>query len=320
MAYQTGTVNDFAELRTALFNFAQLQGYTLIGGKMLQKGDVYALIEASTTATLSLRGGTGQDGSGNPTGMPHSRNAYLANPALGVSITWPITYFFHYTASPDELFCFIEYNNGYSQHLLIGEINKAANFVGGGYYSASIGAYGSGPLPSSPPDLKIQLSANSNGSFLYAYEIMPFQGGSRSWDDAGSAQFSGSYLHAETGGRSWWEYTSASNDDFSLRTTAQLFELRARSLNPWNQGMNLVPWYLFGQATSGNLIVLGEIAHMRFCRMRNYNLGDVITIGADKWKLYPVLLKNAAAPDPPADMDSNYHSGDYGIAVRYDGP
>ena len=99
-----------------------------------------------------------------------------------------------------------------------------------------------------------------------------------------------------------------------------LFELRARSLNPWNQGMNLVPWYLFGQATSGNLIVLGEIAHLRFCRMRNYNLGDVITIGADQWKLYPVLLKNAAVPTPPSDMSSNYHSGDYGLAVRYDGP
>ena len=92
MAYQTGTVNDFVALRTELFNFAQAQGYTLIGGKMLQKGDVYAEFEASTTAWLRMRGGTGEDGSGNPTGAPHNRYAYLMDPAFGINFTWPITY------------------------------------------------------------------------------------------------------------------------------------------------------------------------------------------------------------------------------------
>jgi hypothetical protein len=320
MAYQTGTVNDFVALRTELFNFAQAQGYTLIGGKMLQKGDVYAEFEASTTAWLRMRGGTGEDGSGNPTGAPHNRYAYLMNPAFGINFTWPITYFFHYTASPDELFCFIEYNNGYSQHLLIGEINKAANFTGGGYYSASVGSFSNlNPFQNTPGDLRIRLNryCASSGS---CYELIPFQGG---FSTTGGTQFAGSYLHAETGGRTWWETSLGSSGTIFTLMPGSLYELRLRSLNPWNQGMNLVPWYLFGQASSGNLIVLGEIAHLRFCRLRNYNLGDVITIGADQWKLYPVLLKNAAVPDPPdggSGMSSNYHSGDYGLAVRYDGP
>lgn len=309
MAYQTGTVNDFVELRTELFNFAQLRGYTLIGGQMLQKGDVYAQIEASTTAYIRMRGGTGQDGSGNPTGAPHARWAYMRNPQFNITFTWPITYHFHHRASPDAVFVALEYNNGWSQHLLFGDMAKAAAFVGGGYYSASVGSYDSGPFPQNPGSLQLLLQSYG-GSADGAYEILPFQGGS----SGGGGQFAGSYLHAETGGRTWYERTTGVSDTLHQNS---LYELRARSLNPWNNGMNLVPWYLFGVNINGNLIVLGELPQMRFCRMRHYNIGDVITIGADKWKLYPVLLKNASQPDPPA---GTYHTGDWGIAVAYDGP
>ncbi|MGE0320522.1 MAG: hypothetical protein AB7I44_21400 [Hyphomicrobiaceae bacterium] len=304
MAYQTGTASDFAELRTELFNFCQLQGYTLIGGQMLQKGDVYAQIEASTTAHLRMRGGTGQDGSGNPTGAPHALwTRMLGTLPNGLVVTWPITYHFHYRAGPDAVFVAIEHNNGFSQHLLFGEMSKAANFVGGGYYSAS---WGDGSFFSAGVT-RIQITKGGVN-----VEVLPFQGlGS----DISGARFAGSYVHAETGGRTWWEQSSGIAN--TLYAGESLYELRARSLNPWNNGMNLVPWYLFGLATSANLIVLGELPQIRFCRMRHYNIADVITIGADKWKLYPVLLKNAAQPDPGAGQ---FHSGDYGIAVAYDGP
>ena len=309
MAYQTGTASDFVALRTELFNFCQLQGYTLIGGQMLQKGDVYAQIEADTTVHLRMRGGTGQDGSGNPTGAPHALWTSMRGTLPdGTVVVWPITYHFHYRASPDAVFVAIEHNNGWSQHLLFGDMSKAANFVGGGYYSAS---WGDGTYystnSSSGVGTQIRLESRS-----VTVEVLPFQGMS---GQATGARFAGSYLHAETGGRIWFERSSGIAN--TLYAAESLFELRARSLNPWNNGMNLVPWYLFGQNVSGNLIVLGELPQIRFVRMRHYNIGDVITIGADKWKLYPVLLKNAADVDPdPGD----FHSGDYGIAVAYDGP
>jgi len=309
MAYQTGTASDFAELRTELFNFCQLQGYTLIGGQMLQKGDVYAQIEASTTAHLRMRGGTGQDGSGNPTGAPHALWTSMRGTLPdGLVVTWPITYHFHYRAGPDAVFVAIEHNNGWSQHLLFGEMSKAANFVGGGYYSASWGDgsyYDASGSSSAGTHIRIDQSCKT-------MEVIPFQG---LFSVLGGARFAGSYVHAETGGRTWWERSV--NIANTLYAGESLFELRARSLNPWNNGMNLVPWYLFGQATSANLIVLGELPQIRFCRMRHYNISDVITIGADKWKLYPMLLKNATQPDPGI---SAFHSGDYGIAVAYDGP
>jgi len=305
MAYQTGTASDFAALRTELFNFCQLQGYTLIGGQMLQKGDVYAQIEANTTVHLRMRGGTGQDGSGNPTGAPHalwtSMRGTLPN---GTVVVWPITYHFHYRASPDAVFVAIEHNNGWSQHLLFGDMAKAANFVGGGYYSASWGD--NSYYASNETSIRLSLPC-------LTVEVIPFQG--LVTISGSGTRFSGSYLHAETGGRTWFQRSVGITP--SLYTGESLFELRSRSLNPWNNGMNLVPWYLFGTNTSNNLIVLGELPQIRFVRMRHYNIGDVITIGADKWKLYPVLLKNAAQPDPSTGQ---FHSGDYGIAVAYDGP
>lgn len=302
MAYQTGTASDFVALRTELFNFCQLQGYTLIGGQMLQKGDVYAQIEASTTAHLRMRGGTGQDGSGNPTGAPHALWTSMRGTLPdGTVVVWPITYHFHYRASPDAVFVAIEHNNGFSQHLLFGDMAKAANFVGGGYYSAS---WGDGSFLSNG-QIRLQQSCLN-------MEVLPFQG---LFAQISGARFAGSYLHAETGGRTWFERSV--NIANTLYTGESLYELRLRSLNPWNNGMNLVPWYLFGTNVSDNLIVLGELPQIRFCRMRHYNIGDVITIGADKWKLYPVLLKNASIPDPGAGQ---FHSGDYGIAVAYDGP
>lgn len=306
MAYQTGTASDFVALRTELFNFCQLQGYTLIGGQMLQKGDVYAQIEASTTVYLRMRGGTGQDGSGNPTGAPHNLWTHMVGTMVqGTVVTWPVTYHFHRRANPDAVFVAIEHNNGFSQHMLFGEFSKAANFVGGGYYSAS---FGTGLLwdGSGNNGAGSQIRLEEEG---FRFEILPFQGA----EGLGSTAFSGSYLHAETGGRTWFEYS----DGGGLATGQSLYYPRVESLNPWNNGMNLVPWYLFGTNTSGNLIVLGEIPQIRFCRMRHYNIGDVVTIGADKWKLYPVLLKNAASPDT---LPSRFDSGDYGIAVAYDGP
>lgn len=307
MAYQTGTASDFAALRTELFNFCTLQGYSLIGGQMLQKGDVYAQIEADTTNHLSMRGGTGEDGSGNPTGAPHSLWTGMRGTLPdGLVVVWPITYHFHYRASPDAVFVAIEHNNGWSQHLLFGEMSKAANFVGGGYYSASWGD-GSYYTVGSSLGTQIRLYGPS-----FTVEVIPFQGLDA---QISGSRFAGSYVHAETGGRTWWERSKDIAN--TLYTGESLYELRARSLNPWNNGMNLVPWYLFGQAVSGNLVVLGELPQIRFVRMRHYNIGDVITIGADKWKLYPVLLKNAADPDPDS---ADFHSGDYGIAVAYDGP
>lgn len=70
----------------------------------------------------------------------------------------------------------------------------------------------------------------------------------------------------------------------------------------------LVPAFMAGARTGGLFNPLGYPPGVRFCRLTFREPNDIITIGADQWKLFPVIRKNGAAGQP--------NSGTYGYAYK----
>jgi hypothetical protein len=55
-----------------------------------------------------------------------------------------------------------------------------------------------------------------------------------------------------------------------------------------------------------------ECAHARFVSIANLDDQQIITLGTDKWKVYPWMRRGAA-------YDGLNSSGNCGHAIRYDG-
>lgn len=102
--------------------------------------------------------------------------------------------------------------------------------------------------------------------------------------------------------------------------TQNTFRKLLRGLNVWNSQSILVPIELQFKALSSFFMYLGFLEHIRYVRIDNYNSGDIITLGADKWKVYPLIEKNLITRDGETGVSvGTGHSGSIGFAVRYDG-
>ena len=88
-----------------------------------------------------------------------------------------------------------------------------------------------------------------------------------------------------------------------------------RTPNTWNGEATLLPVQAYLARPSSKVSLIAELGHMRYVRIDNYNAGDIITLGADRWKVFPWWQRNAASRD-----GADFSSGTLGFAVRYDGP
>lgn len=129
-----------------------------------------------------------------------------------------------------------------------------------------------------------------------------------------------SNLHCELRGYVWEPPTGTAT--IGVHCPTILSPIQKYNPNVFNGQTVLTPFQLFLQNTDGHYMSIGHVGHLRFVRMTNYNPGDVIELGADRWKLFPWHVKNAAYPDgkQAAYSDGNYSTGLLGVAVLYDGP
>lgn len=95
-----------------------------------------------------------------------------------------------------------------------------------------------------------------------------------------------------------------------------------RGLNLWNGESVLVPMHLYLNRASLTVSRIGTIGHIRLVRYDNYETGDIITLGTDRWMLLPIFKRNTAAPGgaKPGFVSFDGHSGTLAYAIKYDGP
>ncbi len=87
--------------------------------------------------------------------------------------------------------------------------------------------------------------------------------------------------------------------------------------NAWNSAAALLPVQVWLPRADNKVSMVVDMVHIRYVRVDNHAPGEVITIGSDRWKVFPFYRKNVAVRDAGSSVD---HTGTFGFAVRYDGP
>jgi len=232
--------------------------------------------------TLSIEGFTSSAGA-NPVYQPR----YIYIPTAN----WPVTYYLFANTSPTVICCAILFNVSYVEHFSFGSfvpISSSA-FVGSSWFHAPYvantgGFYAHDYFTSS----SIQLDISS-----YGFTSLANGGGnSSSALIAGNSLSYGSdsYIHAEIDSTIWLN-TNSSN--CLSMTDSSIYQLSATP-NAFNSQASLVPIHIqaLTSLSTPNWIYLGYIEHIRYIRIDNYNIGDIITLGSDQWMIFPVFKKD----------------------------
>lgn len=85
----------------------------------------------------------------------------------------------------------------------------------------------------------------------------------------------------------------------------------------WNSEATLLPQRCYKERPSFKATLIADLQFSRILRIDNLTPGDIITLGADKWKVFPWYRKDSSARDGGASIN---HTGTFGWAIRYQGP
>lgn len=297
MAYITGTANDISALRTAIFNACTANGWTL-SGEILHKGTAYFRLQISGS-DLTLLGGTGKDGSNNLTGGG-TTIVQITNDVTAAPLTYPMTYHIHINSSPDEVYVVANYSTDFYQWCAFGQSHITFSAGTGNWYGAFGHATGQHP---SGISITPTSGGNSNGA----------SSGALFWHTS-SANVN-AFIHHGLDGNAWSGLGSYTTTGGAATAITALIPLVGISPNSYNGEAVLLPIPVTVSRPSSLYSLVAQPKHSRYIRIDNHAPGQVITIGAEQWKVYPWLSKNSAARD--GNGSNINHSGTFGWAIRY---
>lgn len=303
MAYYTGSANDMEALRQALFSACTQNGYAL-RGNVLVKGDVIVDVQVAS-GYLRLTGGTGVAANNSLTG---ACPAYAQlGPNATFALQWPVRYEILVHANPDEVYLIANYSVDKYQYCAFGKSSIVGLPGTGCWYAASLNQTNS-----------TSFQFYETGSTVY-YCTAPglFW---RTLSGTYGAAYSESFVHTGLDGTEW---ATGASDGLSKASAADAtVPLLSRQPNAWNSEAVLLPIQPMVYRPQNKLSVVADLGHARYVRNDNHDPAQIVTIGQDRWRIYPFFRKNSASRSR-CDTTSNplnAHTGTYAIAIRYDGP
>lgn len=286
--YATGAPTTLADFLNALATFATSAGWTVDHNGVEAGSDYYLAVHKdlcylnyyvpTTNDRIQIYGATGYSGgSGHATQANSSVNFSLLFPAPAGPFT---AYHFFSTATGgiDYLHAILEVSSGVFLHAHGGALNPVGGLSPGTYTAAtqwSTLAGGAGSADGGP---------TGSGNFT------PFSG-----ESPAGAGFRMFQIRATVDAVARWFYPGAASPARAIgavRTGSKNVHAFARNPNTMNQLVPLIPLSLHLERIAGNIYsYVGDVYDMRWCSLANNIAKDEITIGADTWKLYPVIAK-----------------------------
>lgn len=332
MPYFTDTATSTLDLLTKIRNNlvtgipTPADRYTL-QGNVLSKDGLFVSITDQTTHLL-IQGGTGIDGSNNLTGFPppsgsELRPRYCSMGPVGTpsGLQFPVTYFLHVHINPDEVYIIVRDNTNRYSHMNFGRSPVSSlTATGNWFYASSEGStagrsvadIGVGDNSNTLADARMMFTPiTSSGTTFNAATRQNsfFQHGldGNLWTHSGN----GVGINDQLTTQSYFETESA-----ALGTSAT-YPFFTRNPNQYNDQIVLIPCQIYVNRASGFVSMVGQLGHFRYCRNDNYDDEEVVTVGTDKFKIYPAIKRNIAFRNGGINIT---HSGTYAYAIRYDGP
>ncbi len=312
MAYYSGTANSISNLLTALRSSAQSDGWTL-NGNVLSKGTMH-VEHVISGASIKMRGGT--DGAMSAPSPYMSIGRFLKTSTL--EITYPCDWEFHGHAQ--EVYFVVKYSVDRYQWMAWGKSTVPGLPGVGTWLSASVGkpgdelwtTYDFSPISLFWSGTYFLGGAGYSGDIGY---VSPAMWSTTNADEAGNR--GPGYCHHDLDGYGW-KTEPATYSGYSPPGWNILGSIYVNAQpSAWNAEAALLPLRLYFRRPSYRISLIVDHEHARLLRIDNLSPGDVLTLGSDKWKVYPWHRKNAAARNGGPAVD---HTGTFGWAVRYLGP
>lgn len=299
MAYQTGTAANIADVQAAFLAFLSAAGWTVAGNIASSPGGCHAQI-GSADGGLTLLGGTGVAGSALTGAGPAITRARAL--LTGEPITYPATWEAH--AHGDEAFLFLTWGGGDKWlHIGFGK-SPVAGLPGTGcwYFGSSAQA----PTPG------MYYAANFNMGYPGTPNVSENATGPF-WVTGN--QPANSYVHHGLDGNTWTQSTGGVvyPPPNGAHAFGCISPLLVRGANAFNGEAPLLPVRPYIGRPSGKLSVVAQLQAMRYVNIKNLSPQQVLTIGTDKWRVYPFYKKGGTLA--PTNTDTGW----LGMAVRYDG-
>lgn len=301
MAYYSGTVTSYQELMDVLVAACVAEGWTW-ADSILNKGAAYLKIfnQTGNYPGVVAQGGTGKSSGAlvNPSAsMPRlGRPVYLGQ-GNNSNVTWPAQYYIHIFDNPDEVYLVLHHSVdafwnlafGYSELALSGLwVTGTANNSGPTQSSAALGSFAITPFGTG-------YNALSTG--------MPF------WQTGSSYPENIVYINGA--------WVNSSSD---LNAVNSIQPLISRLPSNWNTEAVFLPISVYLTAASSKKSLVLQIKNARYLRIDNHEPNQILTLGSEKWKIYPGVRKNSAVRDGSSSDAGIDHTGTFGLAIRYDGP
>lgn len=339
MAYYTGFASSLSDVLQALQSAAQNHGWSL-NGEVLHKNDLFVKAHVLTGSNegIILQGGVGVDGSGDLVDPSPVRARFGRPKPSDVPWTWPSRYFIHMHENPDEVYLVMNYNVEYYTWCAFGQSDQLGLNGTGLWLSGANGYLNSSGY--SNPDVRgsYVISPVSGGSTLQSSWNEDYPSGAPFWHTGGKAS-SGSGGHElrmrdtihsnlndyESNWMGWSPvgFSGSGNWVNKLNAVQPAAPHIGRLPSPWNQEGVLLPIQVYCWRSSSKCSLVLEVRHARYTRIDNYEPEQIISIGPERWKIYPFIRKYLPERDGPSGSRlqvTGSHTGTLGWAIRYDGP
>ncbi len=295
MAYFSGAAVDMNAVQAALIAACVDQGWSWnSGSSVLSKGTMFLRVQV-LDGYLTLLGRTSESAGSMP-------NVVRIGDIGTLPVVFPLSYEVH--VFDNEVYLVIQYSVDSFQWCFFGQ-STVSGLLGTGMIVGATS--GSSTTTNSTPINITPSSGGTIGSFNTTSAALFW----KTVGTSGNAVLN-EYVHHDLDGAGW--NISSVSAYIGISSLQPLVSIQP---NNWNSEAVLLPIRAFTQRPSSKVSMIADLEHARYVRLDNYSPGQVISIGPDKWKLYPWFRKNAASRDGGVQIG---HTGTMGWAIRYEGP
>ncbi|TBU75192.1 hypothetical protein DNK10_11080 [Pseudomonas daroniae] len=220
------------------------------------------------------------------------------------ALTWPVSY--DVFVFETEVFMVINYSVDYYQFCGFGK-SAVLDLPGSGMWIMAT-------LSHVAASNGVQIGVDTGGSSGLARAApAPFWATTSSGTTAYRANRN-YWIHSDIDGQGWWLAQTMDGAPVGVSAAAPLVALLP---NSWNSEAVLLPIRGWKVRPSSKNSLTADLLNARWTRNDNYEPGQVIDIGTERWKVFPCYRKDAANRNGSQGAD---HTGTLAWAIRYEGP
>lgn len=318
--YETGAASSVTDLLDKLRIFSTANGWTqnYFGARTAGAGQALQLTKGAQAVTFIADTAAGNTNNPGPYFGAYSHNTYSAgngteNQAQGSAKCYanampgPFQAYHFVTGAErgaDYLYVIVEVTAGTYKHAGVGKLVAMGALNTGAFAFGSSWSYN----PSSTNDIS---------NLFSTWHAIPFDSAEEISRPGPATQ-----IRADSDGVTPRWYDSYGSGSFGGRfgggfraTNSSLGNKRGTVLGPVQRGLSamtgralLVPCWVYGERASSLASLLGYPPGIRWVRLDNLTPGDILTLGADQWKVFPIIRKNGAV--------GQVNSAGYGYAYK----